>query len=68
MNNIVSVLLVGGTTDPCRAPRFVLGFDGVHVAHHFSFHLCVVFVSVRCLVCPIFPVSPLDCPFLIAHF
>ena len=40
-------------------------FDGVHVAHIFSFLCCVLSVVVLWLVCPMLPVS-LDCPFLIA--
>ena len=42
-------------------------FDGICVAHHFSFMCCVVFVCCLCLrpVCPKLQVS-LDCPFLIA--
>ena len=41
-------------------------FDGIRVAHHFSFLRCVftLFVFVLCFVYPMLPVS-LDCQFFI---
>ena len=43
-------------------------FDGVRVAHRFSFLCCVFFLLIvfeLCLVYPMLPIS-LECPFLIA--
>ena len=51
MSSMVGVLKTG-TAYPSRSPGFTPAFDGIRVAHRFSFLCCVVCLRpVSCVVC-----------------